>query len=217
MDVVDEICLSARKQLTKASLLKKDLIGVCDELEKEDEKKVDEYLIHLNSKKAIASNEIQYEKLQKEKKTESQKLDDALWAYRTAYKSPTGLSLFQLVYGKSCHLPVELEHKKLWVLKFLNLDSKAAREKRRLQLQEFEEMRFDAYESSKLYKERMKAYHDKKIFKREFYPSQLVLWFNSRLRLFLGKLKSKCSGPFLVKVVKPYGAIELEDLETKRS
>lgn len=63
----------------------------------------------------------------------------------------------------------------------------------------------------------MKAYHDKKIFKREFYPGQSVLLLNSKSRLFPGKLKSKWSGPFLVKVVKPYGAIELEDLESKRS
>jgi len=99
----------------------------------------------------------------------------------------------------------------------LNFDPKAAGEKRKLQLQELEEMRLSAYESSKLYKERMKAYHDNKILKREFYPSQFVLLFNSRLRLFPRKLKSKWSGPFLVKHVKPYGAIELEDPESKRS
>jgi len=80
-------------------------------------------------------------------------------------------------------------------------------------LQELEEMRLNAYESSKLYKGNMKAYHDKKILKREFYPGQSVLLFNSRLTLFPGKLKSKWSGPFLVKDVKPYGAIELEDPE----
>jgi len=101
-------------------------------------------------------------------------------------------------------------------LKFLNFDPKAAGEKRKLLLQELEEMRLSAYKSSKFYKEKMKAYHDKKILKREFYPSQSVLLFNSRLRLFPGKLKSKWSGPFLVKDVKPYGAIELEDPESKR-
>jgi hypothetical protein len=77
--------------------------------------------------------------------------------------------------------------------------------------------RLTAYESSKLYKENVNQYHDKKILKREFYPGQSVLLFNSRMRLFTGKLKSKWLRPFLVKEVKPYGAIELEDLATKRS
>ena len=88
------------------------------------------------------------------------KLEDALWAYRTAYKTPIGLSSFQLLYGKSCHLPVEMEHKAYWALKFLNFDEKASREQRKIQLLELEEMQLTAYESSKLYKERIKAYHD---------------------------------------------------------
>jgi len=73
--VIDEIFLSARKKLTKTSPLEKALIGVCDDLEEENEGRVDEYLTHLNSAKEIASNEIQNEKLQQENKIESQKLD----------------------------------------------------------------------------------------------------------------------------------------------
>jgi len=145
------------------------------------------------------------------KKDWSIKLEDALWAYRTAHKTPIGLSPFQLVYGKSCHLPVEMEHKVYWALKFLNFDEKASREHMKIQLLELEEMRLTAYESSKLYKERVKAYHDKKLLKKDFKSGQQVLLFNSRLKLFRGKLKSKWSGPFVIKKVRPYGAIELYD------
>jgi len=78
-------------------------------------------------------------------------------------------------------------------------------------------MRLNAYQSSRLHKERVKAYHDKKLLKMSFQPRQLVLLFNSRLRLFPGKLKSKWSAPFVVKQVKPYGAVEIEDAKTQRS
>ena len=99
----------------------------------------------------------------------------------------------------------------------MNFDSKAYAEQRKIQLQELEEMRLNAYQSSRLYKKQVKAYHDKKLLKRSFEPGKLVLLFNSRLKLFPGKLKSRWAGPFVVKQVKPYHAIEIEDAKTQKS
>ncbi|XP_048611546.1 uncharacterized protein LOC111205660 [Brassica napus] len=141
----------------------------------------------------------------------SLKLDDALWAYRTAYKTPLGTTPYHLVYGKACHLPVELEYKAACAVKLLNFDIKPATERRMIQIHELEEIRHLAYESSKIYKEKTKAYHDKRIISRRFEPNDKVLLFNSRLRLFPGKLKSRWSGPFPVKEVQPYGAVVLLD------
>ena len=96
-------------------------------------------------------------------------------------------------------------------LKFLNFDIKAAGEGRLLQLNELDEFRLEAYENAKLYKERTKRWHDKQLIKREFKIGQKVLLYNSRLKLFPGKLKSRWTGPFEVTQVFPSGAIEIKD------
>ncbi|XP_058767631.1 uncharacterized protein LOC131641343 [Vicia villosa] len=145
----------------------------------------------------------------------SQKLDGALWAYCTAYKAPIGLTPFQMVYGKTCHLPVEMEHKAFWVLKFLNFDPNLGGEKGKVQIHELDELTLNAYNSNKIYKEKVKFYHDSKIQKKDFQVGQLVLLFNSRLRLFSGKLKSKWSGTFFVKEVKHFGAIVVQEPKYK--
>ncbi|GJY63319.1 reverse transcriptase domain-containing protein [Tanacetum coccineum] len=109
----------------------------------------------------------------------SDKLDDALWAFCTAFKTPIGCTPYKLVYRKSCHLPIELEHKAYWALKHANFDLQTAGDHQKLQLNELNELRDQDYENSLIYK------------------------------IFSGKLKTRWSGPFTITKVFPYGTIEL--------
>nr|GEW51460.1 reverse transcriptase domain-containing protein [Tanacetum cinerariifolium] len=139
----------------------------------------------------------------------SNKLDDAIWAFRTAYKTPIECTPYKLVYGKACHLPIELEHKAYWALKQGNFDLAVAGDHQKVQLKELNELHDHAYENSLIYKEKTKTIHDFKIKNRVFNVGDQVLLFNSRLKIFSGKHKTRWSRPFTIAKVFPYGMVEL--------
>ncbi|GKD46762.1 reverse transcriptase domain-containing protein [Tanacetum coccineum] len=121
-----------------------------------------------------------------------EKLDDALWAFRTAYKTPTRCTPFRFVYGKACHLPVEIEHKAYWALKQCNMDLTATAKNRFMELNELMELRDEAYENTRIYKEQTKKWNDSRLRgDKDFKVGDKVLLFNSRFKMHPGKLKSK--------------------------
>ena len=120
------------------------------------------------------------------------------------------MSPYRIVFEKPCHLPLELEYKVMWVIKKLNCDFQAAKEKRLLYMNELEKLRNEAYDNARIYKDKTKKWHNQKIMRREFKAGERVLLYNSKLKLFPGKLKSRWSGPYTVVTSTPFGAMTLK-------
>ena len=132
--------------------------------------------------------------------------------YKPGVTTPIGMSPYQLVYGKTCHLLVELEHGAHLAIRRWNMDLKIAGEYRKHQISELEERRDKAYHSASIYKERTKRWHDKRLKPKNFNPGDKVLLFNSRVMLFgHEKLRSKWQGPYQVINTSSHGAITIQD------
>ena len=101
------------------------------------------------------------------------------------------MSPYIIVYGKQCHLPLELEYKTMWAIKRVNFYFQAVKENIFLQLNGLEELGNEAYENARIYKDKTKKWHDQRILRKELKIGELVFLNNSKQRLFPEKLKSR--------------------------
>lgn len=130
------------------------------------------------------------------------KLNDVLWAYRKTHKTVLSMSPYKMLYGKACHLPLEIEHKAYWAIQNINFELSQAGKERTLQISELEELRDEAYENTRIYKDKVKRIHDG----RRFFLVELCAF------LICGKMnRFQVNG----KRIKPYidGASRMEKVE----
>ena len=126
------------------------------------------------------------------------------------------MSPYHLVYGKACHLPMEIEYKAWWEVKNLNLYMTRAILKRLLDINELEELRNDAYFNSRIAKDKLNKWHDQLIAHKNFKQGDRVLLYDSKLHLFSGKLRSRWTGPFTIQEAYPNGSVDLLNFKDNR-
>ncbi|RDY07627.1 Gag-Pol polyprotein, partial [Mucuna pruriens] len=130
----------------------------------------------------------------KDDQSQQEGLELTLWAHRTAYQTLLGMSPYWIIFGKVCHLLVEIEHKAYWAVKHYNLAYDQVGKKRKFQLQELDELCLEAYENSRIYKQKVKL-----------------------ARKYSCKLHSRWDGPFVITNVFPYGVVELKEEHTNNT
>jgi hypothetical protein len=147
----------------------------------------------------------------------SDRLLEALWAYRTTWRNTTGFSPYELVYGKSVVFPVEFEIKTLRTALTANLDLTDAQTARLQQLNELEEKRLDAIQQTTVIQQQRSQWHDKNIKNKQFQKGNWALLYDSRFKEFQGKLRTRWLGPYEVDTVFPNGTVRLLTIDDSRT
>jgi hypothetical protein len=147
----------------------------------------------------------------------SDRLLEALWAYRTTWRNTTGFSPYELVYGKSVVFPVEFEIKTLRTALAANLDLTNAQTARLQQLNELEEKRLDAIQQTTVIQQQRSQWHDKNIKNKQFQKGNWALLYDSRFKEFQGKLRTRWLGPYEVDTVFPNGTVRLLTIDDSRT